>query len=133
MSKSLFSTVTPALPSQLLTTLNGGAAVLPSGALVAPTPAVTSMPVPGPNAFEVGVLAYDPDSATLVVRVRTEKDAEEIEAVIDLQAMTANGTIEIILGEGKLAPKIVINVKPRVKPPAFSTPEEADAWLEEHA
>lgn len=90
-------------------------------------------PVPGPNAFEVAVASYDPDAQVLVIRVKDSEDAEEIEAVIDLMAMTGSGTIEIQLGDSKLAPKIEIKVRPRVTPPKFATIEQAEKWMEENA
>lgn len=103
-----------------------------NGTLLGQSVSVIAAP-PGPNAFEVGVIAYDPDSGVLNIRIKTDADAEEIEATMEVEKMTGTGTVELLLGSSRLSPRIDIVVHPRVKPPKFSTPEEADAWLEAHA
>lgn len=100
---------------------------------VPPSQGAHPTPVPGPNAFEVAVASYDPDAQVVVVRVKDSADAEEIEAIVDLGAATNKGTIEIVLGDNKLSPKILLQIVPRVTPPKFATIEEAEAWMEENA
>jgi hypothetical protein len=67
------------------------------------------------------------------VRIKSNADAEEIEATMELDQMTGKGTVELLLGDSRLAPRIEIVIHPRVKPPTFTSPEEADAWLEAHS
>lgn len=106
-----------------------------SGAASAHQPGATTSSgvAAGPNAFEVGVIAYDPDAGILNVRIKSNADAEEIEATMKLDDMTGKGMVELLLGDNRLAPRIEIVVHPRVKPPTFTSPEEADAWLEAHS
>lgn len=88
---------------------------------------------PGPNAFEVGVVSYDPDSGVVNVRVKDAAGADEVDCTVELDKMPGSGTIEIVLGDSKLSPKIEIKISPRVKPPTFTSIEEAEAWMEANA
>lgn len=88
---------------------------------------------PGPNAFEVGVIAYDPDAGILNVRIKDSANAEEVDCTVELEKMTGTGTVVIQLGDSKLSPKIEIKISPRVTPPKFATIEEAEKWMEENS
>lgn len=90
---------------------------------------VTDLPQPGPNAFEVMSIQYDPDSNIVVVSL-----PNEVQARFDLAEMEDGGSgFQTLLRDSKLGPRLDIHVTPRVTMPKFNSPEEADAWLEANA
>lgn len=87
---------------------------------------VTEVPTPGPNAVEVAVLSYDPDTNILHIGM-----PNDVQAIYQLNDMATEGSsFTIQLADTKLGPRVNVEVVPRTAMPRFTTPEEADAWLE---
>lgn len=129
MSKSLFGT---AMHQALAAPQPGGAGTTQ----VAPTPLPGSYPTPtpGPNAFEVMVVSYDPDSQMLVARFKDGPGAQEMELVTDFSDPgLQQGSVVVALGDNMLAPSVVLAINPRKTPPKFTSVEEAEKWLEENS
>lgn len=90
---------------------------------------IQDVPAPGPNAFEVASLQYDPDQNLLVVSL-----PNDVQAAFALSDMATEGsTFTLQLQDSKLGPRVNVEVIPRTVMPRFSSPEEADAWLEANA
>lgn len=89
-------------------------------------PPGTPEPQAGPNAFEVCVVSYDPDQNMLVIGM-----ANDVQAFVKLDECDPEGTgIDMLLKDAKLGPRLRLHAKPATPLPKFSSPEEADAWLE---
>lgn len=85
-------------------------------------------PEPGPNTREVGVLEYDPDAGLLVFTM-----PNDVKAYVKFDDLDEAGTeFEILLNDTKIGPQVKLQFK-NVRLPKFSTPEEAEAWLEAHS
>ena len=132
MTKSLFPQNVPGPQPRAQTLPARNNSRLSNGLLVGQS-VTTLASGPGPNAFEIGVISLDPDTGVLNVRVKDSVQAEEIDCTVMLADMQGSGTIEIVLGDSKLSPKVEIKISPRVTPPKFATIDEAEAWMEANA
>lgn len=129
---SLFPGLNPATVNPPKANPKPNGARVNNGMLIGQSVATVATPA-GPNAFEVGVVSYDPDAGIVNVRVTDSSQAEVAECTVELEKMTGCGIIDLHLGEGKLSPRIEIRIYPRVKPPKFASVEEAEKWMEEFA
>lgn len=142
-SRSLFpSAVVPPGGSQVLpqtpvpAALNGLIQAISPNALPAAVMQASGppAPAPGPNSFELMVASYDPDAGVLVVRFKDGPSSPEMELVTDFNDPgLQNGAVVLQLGDSRLSQSVVLQIKPKVKPPKFATIEEAEKWMEENA
>lgn len=94
----------------------------------APTISMEAEPEPGPNTREIGVLEYDPDAGLLVFTM-----PNDVKAFVKFDDLDDDGTsFEILLNDSKIGPQVKLQMK-NVRLPKFSSPEEAEAWLEAHS
>lgn len=87
----------------------------------------TAVPEPGPNTREVGLLEYDPDAGLLVFTM-----PNDVRTYIKFDELDGDRSFDVLLNDTKIGPQVKLTFK-NVRLPKFSSPEEAEAWLEENS